>query len=131
MSDPRTLRQIVHAAEVGNASVRFVRSPLGGMDVPWVVACDVVTALGVGQDGLDEVLRSMRHVAPVRMANVDGSLLPIVPPWVLILGAGEALGSRVKVSAIRAMKEAHHRACPSMTAAMRALSLLSSPSAMP
>ena len=109
--------------------MRFVRSPLAGIDTPWVVASDVVRALGCSDDDVAGLLRGLRQASPMRSAAVSGVIMQIVPAWVLMLAA--EMVPLPHSGASKAVIEAFRRFYPDLPPATRAMALFSAPSACP
>ena len=120
--------EIIHTAQINGKPVRFVRSPLHGIDVPWVIVSDVLWMLGVDDLGVPQLSGSMHGVAPVKAVLAGGGIVQIAPPWTLVLMCEMIAPSlRPHKGALEAFKAAY----PDLSPATRATALLQAPSAFP
>ena len=122
-------RDTIFSADFGSSSVRFVRSPLHGIDVPWVVVADMLAAAQIKVDDALRLIGTMRSASPMRSIKLGASIEQIAPPWTLVLLCEElnVFGSQPR----RAVVAAFAAAYPDLPPETRALALLQCPSATP
>lgn len=121
------LQNFVFEGKLGEHRIRFVRSPIQYLDVPWVFVADMLLAVGAGPAELEGLLRSARQATSIRSRIIGDEIVQIAPPWTLFYLA-DAIGIRGASMLIMA---AFSAACPELTPEERGLALIGAPSAIP
>jgi hypothetical protein len=123
------MTEVIFSADLGGVGVRFVRSPLPGIDAPWVVAGDMMRAVRLDEDKIARFIGSMRGASPVCSMALLGRIEQIAPPWTLVLLCEQLgmFGAEPRKAVIGALAAAY----PDLSPIMRLEVLLECPSATP
>lgn len=99
-------REVVYRHKMGKGMVRFVRSPLARIDIPWVVVSDMLRHAGAHEESLRRLIAGCRQSTAVQTVQLEGGIETIAPIWTLF-HLRDALGmpgspGKIIIAAVRA-----------------------------